>query len=102
MAATVPSKKIGGGSGAAGQREYTVRALTWHARHATSKSQEKKPTFYGSFIYLAIPYCIFLGLFQSTMTLTKEKTIWIKLLKLYKWNFLLILEIVIQNERYVE
>ena len=42
MAATVPSKKIGGGSGAAGQREYTVRALTWHARHATSKSQEKK------------------------------------------------------------
>ena len=70
--------------------------------YSESKSQEKKTTFYGSFIYLAIPYCIFLGLFQSTMTLIKEKTIWIKLLKLYKWNFLLILEIVILNERYVE
>ena len=42
MAATVPSKKIGGGSGAAGQREYTVRALTWHARHATSNLKKKK------------------------------------------------------------
>ena len=42
MAATVPSKKIGGGSGAAGQREYTVRALTWHARHAIKNLKKKK------------------------------------------------------------
>ena len=41
MAATVPSKKIGGGGGAAGQR-YTVRALTWHARHAIKNLKKKK------------------------------------------------------------
>ena len=72
--------------------------------YSESKSQEKTHFLLFLFLYFSsnIPYCIFLGLFQSTMTLTKEKTIWIKLLKLYKWNFLLILEIVILNERYVE